>query len=344
MSKKRGYLNEKFVDISLPSLYFPEPHDRAITNEITLTNISHATVAFKIKTTQPKRYTVKPRAGFITLGQTQEVKVTMHPLAEGDHLDRDKFLVESAIISESEQKEPKDTLWKQLEAAKEHRVAGNKLTCRFSGPTPEDVMMVVMNDGSAVVSSKGNTKAQGGYESEEDIASAGWMTSRGGHDDESGKQPAPQESPAHTQAHPQPEEAPVDRDFQTSPEVEDSGATDPAIQHAMEDIERNEHIQRDNFESMIREAEQKANRLLAENKELQNQIKSRESIISTLRTTVQSCEGKVAELDKKLKEKDKKIMGMRRKTASSRSSSKDVPQETMNIKLIVIVADRKSVV
>eukprot|EP00761_Pharyngomonas_kirbyi_P012031 gb/GECH01012058.1/.p1 GENE.gb/GECH01012058.1/~~gb/GECH01012058.1/.p1 ORF type:complete len:374 (+),score=112.07 gb/GECH01012058.1/:1-1122(+) len=363
MSKKRGYVSEKYVELSLSSLYFPEPHDRNITDQLVLSNISDATVAFKIKTTQPKRYTVKPRAGFIDRGDTQDIKISMHPLAEGEKIGHDKFLVETAIVSEREQNESKDVLWKQLEAAKEHRVAGTKLSCEHSGQTPDDVMVVVMNDGSVVVSSKGEQRlgSSDQISEEEDVASYGWMTSRGKDQDEEEAEHVPSkpeqpsaplqdEAPEKEKASAAPGDGPGPRATDVSEERGYPNATDPA-QHPSgaaapdttattsggHDEALTESAPQEQLPESFKQVQETLNQVRTENKELSSQLKSRDTIIQTLRTAVQSCETKISEQDKKLKEKDKKL-SMRRKTRSSSTAKETPPEQTMNIKLIIIAA------
>jgi hypothetical protein len=64
-----------------------------------LTNTSNERVAFKVKTTSPKKYCVRPSSGFVEPGASREVQVIMQqqkeaPLNYNDC--KDKFLVQSS--------------------------------------------------------------------------------------------------------------------------------------------------------------------------------------------------------------------------------------------------------
>eukprot|EP01024_Parvocaulis_polyphysoides_P062483 TRINITY_DN71631_c0_g1_i1.p1 TRINITY_DN71631_c0_g1~~TRINITY_DN71631_c0_g1_i1.p1 ORF type:complete len:221 (-),score=36.11 TRINITY_DN71631_c0_g1_i1:385-1047(-) len=69
--------------------------------QLSLYNPTTDRMAFKIKTTQPRRYSVRPSAGFVESGQTVEVRLTMQAQAETPvDMDncRDKFLVQSVVV------------------------------------------------------------------------------------------------------------------------------------------------------------------------------------------------------------------------------------------------------
>ncbi|KAM7279614.1 hypothetical protein ACFE04_006748 [Oxalis oulophora] len=66
---------------------------------IQLTNISDHYVAFKVKTTSPKRYCVRPNLGLIRPTATSHFTVTMQPprVAPPDFECKDKFLIQTTI-------------------------------------------------------------------------------------------------------------------------------------------------------------------------------------------------------------------------------------------------------
>ncbi|XP_021756307.1 vesicle-associated protein 1-3-like [Chenopodium quinoa] len=66
---------------------------------MTLTNKTDKYVAFKVKTTNPKKYCVRPNTGVVLPGGTCEVTVTMQAQKEAplDMQCKDKFLVQSAM-------------------------------------------------------------------------------------------------------------------------------------------------------------------------------------------------------------------------------------------------------
>ncbi|XP_034221538.1 vesicle-associated protein 1-2-like isoform X1 [Prunus dulcis] len=66
-----------------------------------LTNMTNRHVAFKVKTTSPKKYCVRPNVGVILPKSTSEFSVTMQaPRAAPPDMEcRDKFLIQSTIVS-----------------------------------------------------------------------------------------------------------------------------------------------------------------------------------------------------------------------------------------------------
>lgn len=67
-----------------------------------LTNKTEEYVAFKVKTTNPKKYCVRPNTGVVLPGAGCEVTVTMQAQKEAplDMQCKDKFLVQSAVVPE----------------------------------------------------------------------------------------------------------------------------------------------------------------------------------------------------------------------------------------------------
>ncbi|KAL9245273.1 hypothetical protein vseg_018945 [Gypsophila vaccaria] len=84
----------------LPSeLKFPFKLREQSSCSMTLTNKTNSYVAFKVKTTNPKKYCVRPNTGVVLPGGTCEVTVTMQAQKESppDMQCKDKFLVQSVI-------------------------------------------------------------------------------------------------------------------------------------------------------------------------------------------------------------------------------------------------------
>ncbi|ORM41535.1 putative DNA-directed RNA polymerase [Babesia sp. Xinjiang] len=88
-----------------------------------LENISDESVAFKIKTTAPKGYLVRPSTGVIKAGEHQSVQIILQPLTETPKTVNDRFLVQS-VTYVSEEPVPKD-LWTTVDKAQvgEHRLS-----------------------------------------------------------------------------------------------------------------------------------------------------------------------------------------------------------------------------
>lgn len=68
--------------------------------QVQLVNISDQYVAFKVKTTSPKRYCVRPNTGVISPKSTRDFTVTMQAPREApfDMQCKDKFLIQSTIV------------------------------------------------------------------------------------------------------------------------------------------------------------------------------------------------------------------------------------------------------
>jgi len=68
-------MSNKNVQISPASLLFQGPYDRPIMNVITIQNQSDETLVFKVKTTAPKRYVVRPSLDTVLSREKKEVQV-----------------------------------------------------------------------------------------------------------------------------------------------------------------------------------------------------------------------------------------------------------------------------
>jgi len=112
---------------------FKPPFDSVSDSSLKLCNPSDKFVAFKIKTTAPQRYCVRPNAGTIPPGDEAEIKVMLQP---GQIDERHKFMVQSIFVpatyaeveTKDERKEFVADLWK---TPAENPVMSSKLICNF---------------------------------------------------------------------------------------------------------------------------------------------------------------------------------------------------------------------
>lgn len=119
---------------------FKPPFDSVSDSSLKLTNPSEKFVAFKIKTTAPQRYCVRPNAGTINPGGDAEIKVMLQP---GQIDERHKFMVQSIYVpdqynqfeTKDEKKEFVAELWK---APAENPVMSSKLICNFLQPSKSE--------------------------------------------------------------------------------------------------------------------------------------------------------------------------------------------------------------
>ncbi|XP_066319000.1 vesicle-associated protein 1-2-like isoform X3 [Miscanthus floridulus] len=82
-------------------LRFPFELNKQISCTLQLTNKTDKQVAFKVKTTSPKKYCVRPNNGMVAARSKADVVVTMQAQRDvpPDMQCKDKFLVQSAIVA-----------------------------------------------------------------------------------------------------------------------------------------------------------------------------------------------------------------------------------------------------
>ncbi|XP_006347898.1 vesicle-associated protein 1-1 isoform X1 [Solanum tuberosum] len=93
--------NGELLQIHPVELQFPFELKKQISSSLQLSNKSDDYVAFKVKTTNPKKYCVRPNTGIVMPRSTCEVIVTMQAQKEAppDMQCKDKFLLQSVIVS-----------------------------------------------------------------------------------------------------------------------------------------------------------------------------------------------------------------------------------------------------
>ncbi|XP_073291301.1 vesicle-associated protein 1-3-like [Primulina huaijiensis] len=88
-----------FINIQPSELKFPFELRKQSSCSLQLANKTDQFIAFKVKTTNPKKYSVRPNAGIVLPNSVCNVTVTMQAQKESppDMQCRDKFLVQSAV-------------------------------------------------------------------------------------------------------------------------------------------------------------------------------------------------------------------------------------------------------
>lgn len=109
-------------------LKFRGPFTEVVSSELKLKNPSTKRVLFKVKTTAPKRYCVRPNSGLIEPDSTVVVSVMLQPF-DFDHNEKNKhkFMVQTMFAPDG-QIDNQDQLWK--DAAPE-ALMDSKLKCVF---------------------------------------------------------------------------------------------------------------------------------------------------------------------------------------------------------------------
>jgi len=123
-------------------LVFRGPFKDVVTTILKLQNPSDKKVCFKVKTTAPKRYCVRPNCGLIDPNESVNVAVMLQPFDYKDPNEnkRHKFLVQSVIpTGEIADIAPGDVeaLWKNL--PDKYPLMDSKLKCVFEMPSNEAV-------------------------------------------------------------------------------------------------------------------------------------------------------------------------------------------------------------
>lgn len=117
-------------------LKFKGPFNDVVTSYLTLRNPSDRKVCFKVKTTAPRRYCVRPNSGLVDPSGTVNVSVMLQPLDGDSNQDRGKhkFMVQSMYAPETV--DDVDKLWSE---AKSSDLMDSKLRCVFEDPAPTPI-------------------------------------------------------------------------------------------------------------------------------------------------------------------------------------------------------------
>ncbi|KAK8845329.1 hypothetical protein IAR55_006042 [Kwoniella newhampshirensis] len=116
------------------TLGFPRPLTTVVKRSLLIHNRNPHPVAFKVKTTAPKQYSVRPNSGRVEAGQTVEVSVLLQPLANEPppHAKcKDKFLVQSAYISPDEEMHSLADLWATTEKNNKSAIHEQKIKVAY---------------------------------------------------------------------------------------------------------------------------------------------------------------------------------------------------------------------
>lgn len=110
-----------------------------------MSNPNNQPVAFKVKTTAPKQYCVRPNSGRIEPGEKIEVQVLLQPMKEEPPSSakcRDKFLVQSTIITPERETTSLSEIWGLVEKEDKSAIHEQKIRCAFlpatSATVPEE--------------------------------------------------------------------------------------------------------------------------------------------------------------------------------------------------------------
>jgi hypothetical protein len=118
-------------------LKFKGPFDDYVSVTLRIRNTAAKRVAFKVKTTAPKRYCVKPNSGILDPEQSMSVSVILQPFnCDPIEMINHKFMLQYVYLNENEvQLCINDILnkWKDMQASRFHEII---LKCVFESNIP----------------------------------------------------------------------------------------------------------------------------------------------------------------------------------------------------------------
>lgn len=122
------------VDISPDVLEYKSPLTRQSTAYVTVKNNSDQAIAFKVKTTAPKFYCVRPNASVVAPGEIVDVQVIFLGLPEApapDYKCRDKFLVITLPSPYDLGSKSVSEAWADLEAEFKQQAISKKIKVKY---------------------------------------------------------------------------------------------------------------------------------------------------------------------------------------------------------------------
>ncbi|KAK8005351.1 integral er membrane protein [Apiospora arundinis] len=122
------------VEIDPQELGFHRPFTVEVSETLKIRNPNTQPVAFKVKTTAPKQYCVRPNSGRVEPGKEVEVQVILQAMKTEPPLDtrcRDKFLVQSVPITSDKEFSNLTAIWDSIDKS---QVVEKKIRVVFLSP------------------------------------------------------------------------------------------------------------------------------------------------------------------------------------------------------------------
>lgn len=120
-STNSGIMATNLLGLDQKDIEFPKMSSvtTAVARKLVVTNVSnHEHIAFKVKTTAPKAYLVRPSSGVLSgKGTSQEIQIILQPQSEST--ENHRFMVQGAIVDSPAEADIK-TMWKDLSKDKIH--------------------------------------------------------------------------------------------------------------------------------------------------------------------------------------------------------------------------------
>jgi len=114
-------------------LRFKGPFKEVVTSYLKLVNPSEKKVAFKVKTTAPKRYCVRPNSGLLEPNCSISIAVMLQPFEyDANEKNKHKFMVQTMFAPGTGADSNQDTMWRE---ASPDQLMDSKLKCVFELPS-----------------------------------------------------------------------------------------------------------------------------------------------------------------------------------------------------------------
>ncbi|GAA5833639.1 hypothetical protein JCM3766R1_002597 [Sporobolomyces carnicolor] len=135
-------------------LGFQRPLTTLVKRTLSVSNHNSHAIAYKVKTTAPKQYCVRPNSGRIEPGETVEVQVLLQPMKDDPPAGtkcRDKFLVQSVVITPERENVPLAELWAVVDKDKDkdatdgglNQIHEQKIRCTYLPAADEPVHQAI---------------------------------------------------------------------------------------------------------------------------------------------------------------------------------------------------------
>nr|XP_040126553.1 vesicle-associated membrane protein-associated protein A isoform X3 [Ictidomys tridecemlineatus] len=122
------------IKLGSQGILFQGPFTDVVTTNLKLRNPSDRKVCFKVKTTAPRRYCVRPNSGIIDPGSTVTVSVMLQPFDyDPNEKSKHKFMVQTIFAPPNTS--DMEAVWKE---AKPDELMDSKLRCVFEMPSEND--------------------------------------------------------------------------------------------------------------------------------------------------------------------------------------------------------------
>ncbi|CAO3672996.1 unnamed protein product [Rhizopus microsporus] len=122
------------------TIYFERPLTRIVKKDVQIRNPNSKPVAFKVKTTAPKLYCVRPNSEIIQPNSTMTVQIMLQAFREEPPADfkcKDKFLFVSVLVEGALESMSLGDLWNHVESKEKTSVAQQKLRVEYVQPKQE---------------------------------------------------------------------------------------------------------------------------------------------------------------------------------------------------------------